>query len=76
MLEEKLDLFNLLLIRQRVNIEIVKYRESIPPRQTSWLGNWWGGNSAKSDGDEGTSQKLGKTIVVNSILQYVTYAFL
>ncbi|TDG48268.1 hypothetical protein AWZ03_005223 [Drosophila navojoa] len=58
MLEEKLDLFNLLLIRQRVNIEIVKYRESIPPRQTSWLGNWWGGNSAKSDGDEGTSQKL------------------
>lgn len=69
MLEEKLDLFNLLLIRQRVNIDIAKLRDSEPPQKSGWFGGWWGANAAKSDNDDGaaTGLKLGKITVIHFI---------
>ncbi|EDW71988.1 uncharacterized protein Dwil_GK10679 [Drosophila willistoni] len=53
LLEQELDVFNLLLIRQRVNIEIAKLRVTTPPEQTGWFSGWWGSGGAKKD--EGTT---------------------
>lgn len=45
--EEKLDLFNLLLIRQRVELEVEKCGKLQQAQQqtlqkSSWFGGWWG----------------------------------
>ncbi|EDW02215.1 vacuolar protein sorting-associated protein 13 [Drosophila grimshawi] len=45
MLEQELDVFNLLLIRQRVNMEIAKSREAEPAQSGGWFSGWWGGGS-------------------------------
>ncbi|KAH8307603.1 hypothetical protein KR044_004766 [Drosophila immigrans] len=51
MLEQELDVFNLLLIRQRVNIEIAKQREAAVPENKGWFGGWWGGGAKKEESD-------------------------
>ncbi|KAH8253644.1 hypothetical protein KR032_006328 [Drosophila birchii] len=57
LLEQKLDTFNLLLIRQRVNIEIEKQREATPEKKPGWFSGWgWGGGAKKEEQTEG--QKL------------------
>ncbi|KAM8714231.1 hypothetical protein ACLKA7_014379 [Drosophila subpalustris] len=62
LLEQKLDVFNLLLIRQRVNIEIAKLREAAPPENKGWFGGWgWGGGASKkeeSDASENIVRKF------------------
>ncbi|KMY92020.1 vacuolar protein sorting-associated protein 13 [Drosophila simulans] len=57
LLETELDVFNLLLIRQRVNIEIAKQREAVPEQKSGWFSGWGWGGGAKKD-DQTTSQKL------------------
>ncbi|XP_030388188.1 vacuolar protein sorting-associated protein 13 [Scaptodrosophila lebanonensis] len=52
LLEKELDLFNLLLIRQRVNIEIAKLRESAPVEKAGWFSGWWGGGAKKEESEE------------------------
>ncbi|XP_062132408.1 intermembrane lipid transfer protein Vps13 isoform X1 [Drosophila sulfurigaster albostrigata] len=59
LLEQELDVFNLLLIRQRVNIEIAKQREAAPPENTGWFGGWWGGG-AKKEQNEGNENIVSK----------------
>ncbi|XP_016940577.3 intermembrane lipid transfer protein Vps13 [Drosophila suzukii] len=57
LLETELDVFNLLLIRQRVNIEIAKEREAVPEPKQGWFSGWgWGGGAKKEDQTAG--QKL------------------
>ncbi|XP_017049520.1 vacuolar protein sorting-associated protein 13 [Drosophila ficusphila] len=57
LLETELDIFNLLLIRQRVNIEIAKEREAVPEQKPGWFSGWgWGGGAKKEDQTAG--QKL------------------
>ncbi|XP_067630378.1 intermembrane lipid transfer protein Vps13 [Eurosta solidaginis] len=53
LLEQKLDLFNLVLIRKRVQIEIDKIRKDEETRQSqkSWFGGWFGGGQ-KTEGGE------------------------
>lgn len=47
--EESLDLFNLVLIRKRVNFEVEQSGALEKPQQSSggWFSGWWGGG--KSD---------------------------
>lgn len=49
MLEHDLELFSLLLIRQRVNIEIAKLREEPEEKKAGWFSGWWGGGKKKED---------------------------
>ncbi|XP_026840774.1 vacuolar protein sorting-associated protein 13 [Drosophila persimilis] len=56
LLEQELDAFNLLLIRQRVNIEIEKLRDAAPVPKTGWLSGWWGGGAKKEN--EGQDQNF------------------
>ncbi|XP_017078120.1 vacuolar protein sorting-associated protein 13 [Drosophila eugracilis] len=57
LLEKELDIFNLLLIRQRVNIEIAKQREAVPEQKSGWFSGWgWGGGAKKEEQTAG--QKL------------------
>lgn len=58
MLEQELDVFNLLLIRQRVNIEIAKEREAAPPENTGWFGGWFGGGASKKEQND-ASENIG-----------------
>ncbi|XP_017018537.1 intermembrane lipid transfer protein Vps13 [Drosophila kikkawai] len=54
LLEQELDIVNLLLIRQRVNIEIAKQREAAPEEKAGWFSGWgWGGGAKKEDQTEG-----------------------
>ncbi|XP_054740711.1 intermembrane lipid transfer protein Vps13 [Anastrepha obliqua] len=56
LLEQKLDLFNLVLIRKRVQIEVDKIRKDEETRQSQkggWFGGWFGGG--KKAEDEGSS---------------------
>ncbi|XP_052841610.1 intermembrane lipid transfer protein Vps13 [Drosophila gunungcola] len=57
LLETKLDIFNLLLIRQRVNIEIAKQREAVPEPKQGWFSGWGWGGGAKKD-EQTAGQKL------------------
>ncbi|XP_034479091.1 vacuolar protein sorting-associated protein 13 isoform X2 [Drosophila innubila] len=60
LLEEELDVFNLLLIRQRVNIEIAKVREAAPPENKGWFGGWWGGGASKKEQSDATENIASK----------------
>lgn len=62
LLETQLDVMNLLMIRQRVNIEIEKNRETEPVQKAGWFGGWFGGGEKKEEKTEG--QKLGKSLEV------------
>lgn len=50
--EERLDLFNLLLIRNRVDLEVEKsgILKKQEEKQGSWFSGWWGGNKNAEDG--------------------------
>lgn len=52
--EERLDLFNLVLIRKRVNFEIEQSGILQKPQQasTGWFGSWWGGGKADEPADK------------------------
>lgn len=58
--EERLDLFNLLLIRNRVDLEVEKSGILQKPevKQGSWFSGWWGGG--KADGGEGDEKDICK----------------
>ncbi|XP_034653735.1 vacuolar protein sorting-associated protein 13 [Drosophila subobscura] len=58
LLEQELDAFNLLLIRQRVNIEIEKLRVAAPVEKAGWLSGWWGGGAKKEN--EGADQNFAR----------------
>ncbi|XP_017019677.1 intermembrane lipid transfer protein Vps13-like [Drosophila kikkawai] len=47
LLEQKIDIFNLLLIRERVNIEIEKQREAMPKQKAGWFSGWGGGSKTQ-----------------------------
>lgn len=51
--EEKLDLFNLVLIRNRVGLEIdkIKLKEIEDQKNKGWFGGWWGGGSSSKESD-------------------------
>ncbi|XP_039957880.1 vacuolar protein sorting-associated protein 13 [Bactrocera tryoni] len=54
LLEQKLDLFNLVLIRKRVQIEVDKIRKDEETRQSQksgWFGGWFGGGQKTEDGE-------------------------
>lgn len=58
LLEHELDAFSLLLIRQRVNIEIAKLRETATEeKKAGWFSGWWGGGKKKEDENKGTIGK-------------------
>jgi len=71
LLEEELDVFNLLLIRQRVNIEIAKVREAAPPENKGWFGGWWGGGASKKEQSDAT-ENIGNYCINKGI--YINYA--
>lgn len=52
--EERLDLFNLLLIRNRVDLEVEKsgILEKQVEKQGSWFTGWWSGTKDNGDGDD------------------------
>ncbi|KAH8275295.1 hypothetical protein KR026_004712 [Drosophila bipectinata] len=58
LLETELDVMNLLMIRQRVNIEIEKNREAEPVQKAGWFGGWFGGGEKKEEKTEGQKLKL------------------
>ncbi|XP_030555732.1 vacuolar protein sorting-associated protein 13 [Drosophila novamexicana] len=58
LLEQKLDVFNLLLIRQRVNIDIAKLQENEPRTSTGWFSSWWSGDTAKKDESDDTGVNI------------------
>lgn len=51
--EERLDLFNLVLIRNRVNLEVEKLGvlQKQEVKQGSWYSGWWGGSKTNNDDD-------------------------
>lgn len=58
MLEHELDVFSLLIIRQRVNIEIAKLRETAEEeKKAGWFSGWWGGGKKKEEDNKGTIGK-------------------
>lgn len=68
MLEQKLDLFNLVLIRKRVQIEVDKIRkdeESKQSQKSGWFGGWFGGGRKTEDGE---SDDIG--IVPQNMINY------
>lgn len=56
--EEKLDLFNLMLIRNRVDLEVEKsgIKQQQESTKSSWFGGWWYGS--KSSNDENTDKDI------------------
>ncbi|XP_017837309.1 vacuolar protein sorting-associated protein 13 isoform X2 [Drosophila busckii] len=60
LLETELDLFNLLLIRQRVNIEIAKLREAAPEEKPGWFSGWWGGGGGAKKEEAGNEQNFAR----------------
>lgn len=58
--EEKLDLFNLILIRNRVDLEVEKsgILQKQEAQKGSWLSGWWGGG--KSNDDESKNKDICK----------------
>lgn len=65
-MEQELDVFNLLIIRQRVNIEIAKLRENAPPAKAGWFSGWWGGGAEKKE-QVSTGANIGKFVAYNNI---------
>lgn len=52
--EERLDLFNLLLIRNRVDLEVEKsgILQKQEEKQGSWFSGWWGGNKGDNGAED------------------------
>lgn len=52
--EERLDLFNLMLIRNRVDLEVEKsgILDKQVEKQGSWFTGWWGGTKDNGDGGD------------------------
>lgn len=53
MCEEKLDLFNLVLIRNRVGLEVdrIKLKEEEEQKNKGWFGGWFGGAKKTGESD-------------------------
>lgn len=51
MCQEKLDLFNLVLVRNRIGLEVdrIKSKEQEEQKNKGWLGGWWGGSKTSKD---------------------------
>lgn len=62
--EECLDLFNLLLIRNRVDLEVEKsgILKKQEEKQGSWFSGWWG--SSKSAEDDGGDKDICKSFLL------------
>lgn len=60
--EERLDLFNLLLIRNQVDLEVEKsgILQKKETKQSSWFSGWWGGS--KSDDNGGSDKDIRKSL--------------
>lgn len=54
-LEERLDLFNLRMVRQRVEVVVEQsgVLDEPEPVQSSWFGGWWGGSKSDSQAKGG-----------------------
>ncbi|XP_059226468.1 intermembrane lipid transfer protein Vps13 [Stomoxys calcitrans] len=55
--EQKLDLFNLMLIRKRIQLEVDRVRQSEETKKENtkkagWFGGWFGGGGKKDDNDD------------------------
>lgn len=71
--EERLDLFNLLLIRNRVDLEVEKsgiLLKQQEEKKGSWFSGWWSGNKAddSADGDKDICE-FRFTILIDSFIQ-------
>lgn len=52
--EESLDLFNLMLIRKRVNFEVEQsgILQKPQPQSGGWFSGWWGGGKSEESADK------------------------
>lgn len=58
--EEELDLFNMILIRNRVDFEVEKsgLLQKAEPPKSGWFSGWWGGG--KADENNGQNKDIRK----------------
>lgn len=70
--EERLDLFNLILIRQRVDLEVEKSgkRHKEEKEKGGWFGGWWSGNKKDEDSESG-DKDICKSQETHGKLQYM-----
>lgn len=63
--EEELDLFNMILIRNRVDFEVEKsgLLQKAEPPKSGWFSGWWGGGKAdENNGQDKDIRKLSNAI--------------
>lgn len=66
-LEKELDAFNIIIIRQRVELEVAR-TGTTPEKERSWFSGWWGGKPKEEESKDATdAAAIGKNLVRSKI---------
>lgn len=68
---------NLVLIRQRIELEVARLSKSIEKNKTrgSWFSGWWGKPASEDDQDVGTSTDICKFVCCIEMNLYLLKSF-
>lgn len=58
--EKQLDAFNIIIIRQRVELEVTRFEKLHEKEKSSWFGGWWGGKRAEETKPLSEAAAIGK----------------
>lgn len=64
--EKKLDVFNLVIIRQRIELEVARLEKKSEEnkKKTSWFSSWWGKAASDEDKELSTTADISTSYLV------------
>lgn len=71
-LEKELDAFNIILIRQRIELEVARVGTA-PEKEKSWFGGWWGGKQQEESKGVSDTAAIGKSILYLQIYCFAIF---